>query len=207
MAVLKIPVCAYKLTLKPQSAAETQAGRTMPGFKDGATMASGWTDAQITDIFREANAIWMRLADICFGPVTVSDRTETVPYDENNIWYYALNHFAPPSGIGVAVYFVGELIDSDGGWSHGRISLISGKQAKSGSKSFGGGVLAHELGHLLLADSDHIVAGTNKSNLMHDTLDKNVNVQGLIITPEQRQDAIKRVVELTTPPKTKSSKP
>jgi hypothetical protein len=179
-------VDAYILALFPKSlSASQQASRSVAGtivlqpLALGLAVPSFWTRHQITQAFDAANSIWTREADIEFAPVTISERTESVPADENGMWAHFVNHLAPQTrGIGVG--FVYDLPSDEGGWGGGRIAVISGQKAGEGIAGFAGSLLAHELGHVLIDDPLHSMANNDPSNLMYGSRNPRVANAGLL---------------------------
>jgi hypothetical protein len=139
---------------------------------------SFWTSHQINQAFDDANTIWRREADIEFGPVTISERTEAVPADERGLWIHFVNHLTPKRGIGVG--FVYDLPSDEGGWGGGRIAVISGEKVAEGLAGFAGNLLAHELGHVLIDDPLHTSAQNDPSNLMFGRRNPRVVNAGLL---------------------------
>jgi hypothetical protein len=179
-------VDAYILALFPKSlSASQQASRSVAGstvlqpLALGLAVPSFWTRHQITQAFDAANGIWTREADIEFAPVTITERTESVPADENGMWIHFVNHLAPKTrGIGVG--FVYDLPSDEGGWGGGRIAVISGQKAGEGIAGFAGSLLAHELGHVLIDDPLHSMANNDPSNLMYGSRNPRVANAGLL---------------------------
>jgi hypothetical protein len=142
-------------------------------------LPSFWTRHQITQAFDDANAIWKREADIEFTPVTISERSESVPADEQGMWAHFLNHLTPQTR-GVGVGFVYDLPLGEGGWGGGRIAVISGEKVSEGLSGFAGSLLAHELGHVLIDDPLHTLANDDPSNLMYGSRHPRVMNAGLL---------------------------
>lgn len=171
MRTIKVPVCAYILSLYPQSAtghsgaSQTQSSRRpqLRALSYGLAVPSFWSRQEIQQVFSDANGIWDQAA-IEFTPVTVSTRSESVPADDQGMWIHFGNHLSP-SAQGISVGFVYDLPSNEGGWGGGRIALLSGLKARSGLSGFAGGLLAHELGHVLFNSPNH---SSSPSNLMFD---------------------------------------
>ena len=186
MARIRVSVDAYILALFPESlSANQRLARSLAGstvlqpLALGLAVPSFWTRHQITQAFDAANSIWTREADIEFAPVTISERTESVPADENGMWIHFVNHLAPQTrGIGVG--FVYDLPSDEGGWGGGRIAVISGEKAAEGIAGFAGSLLAHELGHVLIDDPLHSLANNDPSNLMYGSRNPRVANAGLL---------------------------
>ena len=62
----------------------------------------------------------------------------------------------------------------------GRIAVLSGEKVAAGIAGFAGNLLAHELGHVLIEDHDHTLAGDDRSNLMHRSRNPRVANAGLL---------------------------
>jgi len=186
VARIRVSVEAYVLALYPQSLSPAQrtsrsaaAPMLLQPLALGLAVPSFWTRHQIAQAFDDANKIWTREADIEFSPITVSERAEAVPADENGMWIHFLNHLAPQArGIGVG--FVYDLPSDEGGWGGGRIAVISGQKAGEGIAGFAGSLLAHELGHVLIDDPLHTYANNDPSNLMYGSRNPRVANAGLL---------------------------
>jgi hypothetical protein len=167
MDSIRIAVQAYILDLMPQNpGGQTQQQRTpsqgqqLQSLANGLAVPSFWTANEINNAFTLANRIWDQ-AKIAFTPVTISQRTETVPADENGMWIHFVNRLSPRSGIAVA--FVFDLPSNEGGWGGGRIAAVAGAKAMGALAGYTGSILAHELGHVLLDTPNH---ESSASNLM-----------------------------------------
>lgn len=195
MTRINVPVQAYILGLLPQSAggargaARTQrTGQQFQALVNGLAVPSFWTRPEISQAFAEANRIWIREAEIEFSPVTISERSEMVPADENGMWAHFINHLTPRQrGIGVG--FVYDLPSHEGGWGGGRVVAISGQKARSGLPGFAGNLLAHELGHVLIDDPNHALSGNVPSNLMYGSRNPRIANAGML---NQRQITLAR---------------
>lgn len=188
MSRISVPVCAYILSLYPQSASGSQGqsgGQRLQALANGLAVPSFWSRASITQAFADANSIWIREADIEFSPVNISERSESVPADENGMWIHFVNHL-PPRSRGVGVGFVYDLPSHEGGWGGGRVVLVSGLKVRLGLPGFAGSLLAHELGHVLTNSDSH---SSDPSNLMYDTRNPRVANAGLL---DQSQVALAR---------------
>ncbi len=200
MSRIRVRVCAYILTLYPESITGTplatarQGGARLRSLDMGLALPSFWTRGEITAAFAEANRIWTREADIEFSPVTISRRDESVPADESSLWIRFVNDL-PPHGRGIGVGFVNDLPSQEGGWGGGRVAVISGRNARSGLPGFAGNLLAHELGHVLIDDPNHGLARSEPSNLMFDRRNPRVANAGLL-NDRQRQSARRRAQAL-----------
>jgi hypothetical protein len=64
------------------------------------------------------------------------------------------------------------------------VALISGRKARSGLAGFAGNLLAHELGHILVDDPNHLLARNDTSNLMYGNRNPRVANAGIL---NQRQ--------------------
>jgi hypothetical protein len=142
-------------------------------------LPSFWGRDEIDAAFAEANRIWTRGADIEFSPVTVSQRSEAVPADEQGMWIHFVNNLSPRTR-GIAVGFVYDLPSDEGGWGGGRIAVIAGVKVWSGIAGFAGNLLAHELGHVLMDDPNHLTANDDPSNLMFGRRNPRVANAGLL---------------------------
>jgi hypothetical protein len=191
MSRIAVPVTAYILALFPQSSPSrrTGSGQALLALSSGLAVPSFWTRAEIRQTFVEANQIWTREADIEFAPIDVVERDEVVPAFETPMWIHFINHLRPVKKRGVAVGFVHDLPSDEGGWGGGRIAVISGVKARSGLRGFGGNLLAHELGHVLMDDPNHTLAAGDPSNLMSATRNPRVANAGML---NQQQIAIAR---------------
>lgn len=201
MARIRVAVDAWMLDLFPQTErqrraaarADAQASRLRP-LASGLAVPSFWSAHGITQAFDAANRIWIREADIEFAPVVISERTETVPAESRGMWIHFINNLSP-GGRGVGVAFVYDLPDEEGGWGGGRIAAISGLKAAEGLPGFAGNLLAHELGHVLIDDPQHGLAGDDHSNLMHRSRNPRVANAGML-NPRQVQLARTRALAL-----------
>lgn len=166
MDPIKIPVQAYVLDLMPESAvkrAQQQpppSGQQLTALANGLALPSYWGEDEITKAFEMANKIWDQ-AKIVFAPITISRRTESVPADEDEMWFAFVNRLSPKSGIAIA--FVFDLPSNEGGWGGGRIGAVSVAKSIGAIDGFQGRILAHELGHILLDTPEH---RNTPSNLM-----------------------------------------
>lgn len=187
MATIRVPVEAYILTLYPQSIAQsptltqTAAGQHhLEALARGLAVPSFWSRHQVTQAFDEANRIWKREADIEFSPVTISERDEAVPSGERGMWIHFLNNLAPRGRRGIGAGFVYDLPSEEGGWGGGRIAVVSGRKVSEGLPGFAGTLLAHELGHVLIDDPLHALAGDDRTNLMYGIRNPRVANAGLL---------------------------
>jgi hypothetical protein len=155
----------------------------LQSLANGLALPSFWTRAEIAQAFADANQVWVREADIEFAPINICERSDTVPDDERNMWIYFINHLTPQAGS-VGVGFVYDLPSHEGGWGGGRVALISGRKARSGLAGFAGNLLAHELGHILVDDPNHLLARNDTSNLMYGNRNPRVANAGIL---NQRQ--------------------
>ena len=190
---IRVSVKAYILTLYPQSGGAGRSGGAVQGqnlraLASGLAVPSFWSRAEISQAFEEANRIWVREADIEFTPVETSERDEVVPADENGMWIHFVNHLSPGARA-VGVGFVYDLPSNEGGWGGGHVAVLSGNKARSGLSGFAGNLLAHELGHVLTDDPNHILAGGAASNLMHGSRNPRVANAGIL---NQQQISIAR---------------
>jgi hypothetical protein len=190
---IRVSVKAYILDLYPQSGGAAASGgaargQTLRPLEIGLALPSFWSREEISQAFDEANRIWIREADIEFTPVDISERDEVVPADESGMWIHFVNHLSPGAGA-VGVGFVYDLPSNEGGWGGGRVVVLSGNKARSGLSGFAGNLLAHELGHVLTDDPNHVSAGGNASNLMHGSRNPRVVNAGILT---QQQIAIAR---------------
>lgn len=200
MATIRVPVEAYLLTLYPQSIAQsptlkkTAAGQhQLESLARGLAVPSFWSRHQVTQAFDDANRIWKREADIEFSPVTISERDEAVPAGERGMWIHFLNNLAP-RGRGIGAGFVYDLPSDEGGWGGGRIAVVSGRKVSEGLPGFAGSLLAHELGHVLINDPLHALAGDDPSNLMHGNRNPRVANAGVL---NERQIESARLLALS----------
>jgi hypothetical protein len=190
---IRVSVKAYILTLYPQSGGSARSGGAVQGqnlraLAIGLAVPSFWSRAEISQAFDEANRIWIREADIEFTPVEISERDEVVPADENGMWIHFVNHLSPGARA-IGVGFVYDLPSNEGGWGGGHVAVLSGNKARSGLSGFAGNLLAHELGHVLTDDPNHILAGGDASNLMHGSRNPRVANAGIL---NQQQISIAR---------------
>src|SRR5262245_4382615 len=88
------------------------SGLRLTALTNGLALPSFWGRQEIADAFQLANRVWAQ-ADIEFSPVTTSDRTETVPDDEDGMWIHFVNSLSPRTGV--AVGFVFDLPSNEGG--------------------------------------------------------------------------------------------
>jgi hypothetical protein len=162
MSTIRIPVQAWILDLYPASPLPSRpaSGSRLQGLKNGLALPSFWSRQEITEAFAVANRIWSQ-ANIEFTPVTIAERSETVPDDEQNMWIYFVNNLSARKGV--AVGFVFDLPSNEGGWGGGRIAVIAGAKAIGAIEGYQGRILAHELGHILLGISHR---DDDASNLM-----------------------------------------
>jgi hypothetical protein len=180
-----ISVEAYFLDLYPQSSGGTAAGgtsssaQTLRPLANGLALPSFWGRDEIDEAFAEANRIWIRGAEIEFSPIAVSQRSEAVPADERGMWIHFVNNLSPRTR-GIAVGFVYDLPSDEGGWGGGRIAVIAGVKVWSGIAGFAGNLLAHELGHVLIDDPNHVTANNDPSNLMFGRRNPRVANAGLL---------------------------
>ena len=184
MAIISVPVSAYILSLYPLSMSgkaqsATGTGATLRTLALGLAAPSFWSQDEINRAFVEANRIWLREAEVHFSPVNISERSEAVPADEDGMWARLVNRLTP-QGRGIGVGFVFDLPSSEGGWGGGRIAVISGEKVRSGIPGFAGNLLAHELGHVLIDDPEHLHAGDERGNLMHGSRNPRVANAGLL---------------------------
>jgi hypothetical protein len=201
MSRIVVPVEAYTVDLFPASAgARRGASGTPPSATAlralalGLALPSFWAADEISGAFAEANRIWIREADIEFSPITVTARSEAVPAESGDLWIYFVNHLSPRTR-GVAVSFVYDLPEQEGGWGGGRVAVIAGVKAWSGLAGYAGNLLAHELGHVLIDDPNHATAGGVPSNLMYGVRNPRVANAGLL-TPSQVAEARRRALLL-----------
>jgi len=168
MDTITISAYAYMVDLLPQDsqsrrrATSARPDPNNPGIKaleDGLAMPSFWSVAEIKESFKQANAKWDQ-AKINFNLVSVASRQEVVPADGDGMWRTLVNRLRPPSGIAVA--FVFDLPSDEGGWGGGHLAVIGGAKAIDAIAGYEGGILAHELGHILLG-IDH---DDSQGNLM-----------------------------------------
>ncbi len=189
MSRIRVRTEAYILGLFPQSAGGRPGrGPRLQVLAGGLAVPSFWTRAEITQAFAEANQIWIREADIEFSLTRISQRTETVPADEHGMWVRFVNTLSPRGG-GVGAGFVHDLPSNEGGMGGGRIAIVAGRKARSGLAGFAGNLLAHELGHVLTGDPNHLLARSTPSNLMYGARHPRVANAGIL---NQRQVAIAR---------------
>ncbi len=172
MTRIRIPIEAVILGLFPQSLNQRPAGRASVGgglrlraLDQGLAIPSFWTRTEIQGACSEANRIWIREAEIEFAPLTIAQRTLTVPADEQGMWIELVNHL-PAQRRGISVGFLHDLPSHEGGWGGGRIAVLAGQKIRSGLPGFAGNLLAHELGHVLIGDPNHATAQNDPSNLM-----------------------------------------
>jgi hypothetical protein len=163
MSRINLAIRAYILSLFPQNIRATPSAPSVaPGVPQVRALAQGlavpsfWTTSDINDALTIANQVWAQ-ADIEFSPVTISQRTITVPADEDGMWIAFVNQISPQSGI--AVGFVDELPPSEGGWGGGRIAAV--RWTDNAIQGFHGRILAHELGHVLLNTPGHVMTASN----------------------------------------------
>jgi hypothetical protein len=104
------------------------------------------------------------------------------------MWIHFVNHLSPGSRA-VGVGFVYDLPSNEGGWGGGHVAVLSGNKARSGLSGFAGNLLAHELGHVLTDDPNHILAGGDASNLMHGSRNPRLANAGIL---NQQQISIAR---------------
>jgi len=169
MTPIRVAVQAYMLDMMPQNlGAQPQqqpttarAGQQVQALANGLAVPSFWSANEINGAFAVANRIWDQ-AKIEFAPVRISQRTETVPADENGMWICFVNRLSPRSGIAVA--FVFDLPSNEGGWGGGRIAAVAGAKAMGALPGFAGRLLAHELAHILLNTPSH---ESSSSNIMY----------------------------------------
>src|SRR5262249_32494367 len=128
MATIRIPTQAWILDLwgAAPSPSRSPSGQRLTALANGLALPSFWSREEITEAFRGANRVWAQ-AEIEFAPVTISDRSETVPDDEDSMWIYFVNHLSPRHGV--AVGFVFDLPSNEGGWGGGRIALVAGAKS------------------------------------------------------------------------------
>lgn len=201
MSRISVPVTAYILGLMPQAASRS-GGRSGSGNEAqrlralslGLALPSFWSRAEIREAFVEANRIWLREADIEFSPVNIAERTAAVPADETGLWAHFLRNLKP-QGRGIGVGFVYDLPGDEGGWGGSRVAVISGKTARSGLAGFPGNLLAHELGHVLIDDPLHRLAGDDRNNLMHKSRNPRIANAG-VLNEEQVARARERAADL-----------
>lgn len=189
-ARIQVRVEAYIVELWPQSLTPaprptgSSAGTShLLGISLGLALPSFWTRHEITQAFDDANTIWKREADIEFTPVTISERSESVPPDEKGMWIHFVNNLSP-KGKGIGVGFVYDLPSDEGGWGGGRIAVLSNLKASEGGAGFAGNLLAHELGHVLMDDPLHAMANKDPNNLMYGSRNPKVTNKGTL-TPKQ----------------------
>jgi hypothetical protein len=198
MSNIRVAVKAYILALYPDvsggGSGSRAGGQQLRALAIGLAVPSFWSRLEITETFAEANRIWTREANIEFAPVEISERSETVPADEDGMWIHFLNNISPRGG-GVGVGFVYDLPSHEGGWGGGRIAVISGQKASSGIAGFAGNLLAHELGHVLIGDPNHTTAQNSPSNLMYGARNPRVANAGLL-NPQQVSMARSRAKDL-----------
>ena len=171
MSKITIPVQAWMLDLFPANGNSTAkpGAQRVRALANGLAMPSFWTREEITDAFAVANKIWAR-ADIEFTPVSIADREEAVPNDEDNMWIYFINNLSPKKGVGVG--FVWDLPANEGGWGGGRVAVLAGAKSVGGLAGFQGRLLAHELGHVLLGfahrddDASNLMFGRRHPSVM-----------------------------------------
>ena len=140
----------------------------MPGVEDN-VMPPGWTFSDIATAFQDANEIWMREAQIEFRIVHHVDHRLVVSEDPDQMWIDIINGLPALPGK-VKCSFVHDLHENEGGWGGGRYTVVSFAKAMAGLPKHGGAILAHELGHVLMDDVDHLMAKDDDQNLMHAAL-------------------------------------
>jgi hypothetical protein len=197
MKNISVNICAYILTLYPSSprasagSKGTATREQLPGLlAKGLALPSFWTNQEILETFVEANRIWIREANIEFKPIRVSERDEVLPADGTRLWPFFLKQLKPPGG-GIGVGFVADLPGDEGGWGGVRIVVLSGKKARAGVKGNAGNLLAHELGHVLINDPEHKLAGDDHQNLMYGSRVSGRGNAG-ILNAKQKQKARER---------------
>jgi hypothetical protein len=200
MSRILVSVEAYFLDLYPQSTGGARGGgasssaQTLRSLANGLALPSFWGRDEIDGAFAEANRIWTRGADIEFSPIAISQRSEAVPADEQGMWIHFVNNLSPRTR-GIAVGFVYDLPSDEGGWGGGRIAVIAGVKVWSGIAGFAGNLLAHELGHVLMDDPNHLMANGDPSNLMFGRRNPRVANAGLL-NPTQVTTARTRATQL-----------
>ena len=102
---IRVPIEAYILGLLPQSMGRAQGGtrsrqtgQQLQALASGLALPSFWTRSEINQTFAEANRIWIREAEIEFSPITISERSEAVPADENGMWAHFINNLTKAMG-------------------------------------------------------------------------------------------------------------
>lgn len=186
MDIIRIPVFAYILEL-----CEGDEKTCTPARSDY------WTRELIAQAFEHANTIWEREAAIRFEPVTITERRMNVPADERGVYYQFMNQLPPkPDKPGIGVGFVNDLPGKEGGMAGGRMAAVAGKKAASGIASFGGALLAHELGHILIIDHDHELAKHDSANLMFPNYDPKTPNAGKL-NADQKAEARKMAPRLS----------
>lgn len=151
MANIRIPVTAYMLDVYPISI--TSKKLATPSF---------WTRAMINEAFADANRIWAQ-AKIEFGPIDIVSRDIFVHDAENDMWADFVNELSPKKGIGAG--FVFDFPGPEGGLGGGRIAIVGKRKGAGARDGFLGGLLAHELGHVLI-DHTH---RAERHNLMFES--------------------------------------
>ena len=152
MATATIRVLTYLVTLQPT---------------DSGDVTSVWNAEKIAKAFIEANRIW-KPADIVFAAEAPIAKTVVITAkDGGDTWPDFVNSLSPQNRKCVGVGFLYDLPGPEGGDGGGRIALISGRKAGMGDAGFAGNLLAHELGHVLIDDPEHKLAGKDPANLMY----------------------------------------
>src|SRR5688572_30074166 len=145
--LITIEVQAWIMDMYPKPDQSNGSGNGLKSLANGLALPSFWNSDEITQAFKVANRIWKQ-ADIEFTPISVAERSDSVPADEKEMFYYFVNNLSPKKGFGVG--FVYDLPEEEGGWGAGRMAVIAGVKMWGASTDFQGSILAHELGHCLL---------------------------------------------------------
>lgn len=151
MTSIKVPIIAYILDVYPASISSNRLA--MPSF---------WTKQMINEAFAEANRIWAQ-AKIQFGPIEFQERDIHVRDTDREMWWDFTNELSPKRGIGAG--FVYDFPGPEGGIGGGKIALVGQRKGVGARDGFLGGLLAHELGHVLI-DHTH---RAERHNLMYES--------------------------------------
>ena len=182
MDPIVIPVMAYKLSLRLTPAfrqkrplfpklLNTKLVLDIPNLANaGNVVPSTWTRQEIEAAFKEANRIWQHFANIEFKVLDILDLELRVSEDPEQM-FRDLMADLPRKQVKVPCAFVHDLEEEEGGWGTywpgGGFTVVSHVAAKSAFATYGGLLLAHELGHVLTDDPGHKLADGMIYNLMY----------------------------------------
>ena len=140
----------------------------------------------INEALADANRIWAQ-AKIEFGPIDITERDIYVRDSDREMWWDFTNELSPKRGIGAG--FVYDFPGPEGGMGGGKIALVGQRKGAGARDGFLGGLLAHELGHVLI-DHTH---RAERHNLMFESRSPSAVTRDIL-----EQEQIARAVATAT---------